>query len=143
MRCQRPGAHRRRPATIATRAADEPTMAGRGPSPARRASATRCSLGGWILAPVMACSRSVAWSPAGRRAGGARPPRCARPVPNTNMTHFSQRSRRDLQLNAFSSALAELRARGEALIDLTESNPIEAGLGLPEEQLLPLLWQPG
>jgi alanine-synthesizing transaminase len=58
------------------------------------------------------------------------------------MTHFSERSRRDLQLNAFSSALAALRARGEALIDLSEGNPTEAGLGLPADRLLALLSEP-
>lgn len=59
------------------------------------------------------------------------------------MTHFSERSRRDLTPNEFTLALSALRARGEALTDLTESNPTQTGLSLPAERLSPLLADAG
>jgi hypothetical protein len=55
------------------------------------------------------------------------------------MTSFSERSRCDLRPNAFSIALAQARAQGAPLIDLSVGNPTEVGLSLPAERLLPLL----
>jgi alanine-synthesizing transaminase len=55
------------------------------------------------------------------------------------MTSFSERSRCDPRPNAFSIALAQARAHGAALLDLSVSNPTEVGLSLPAERLLPLL----
>lgn len=51
---------------------------------------------------------------------------------------FSSRLPADLAPNALADALARLRARGDALLDLTESNPTRAGLAAPAEMLAPL-----
>jgi aspartate/methionine/tyrosine aminotransferase len=59
------------------------------------------------------------------------------------MPSFSERSRRDLRPNPFSSALFRARELALPLLDLSMGNPTEVGLGLAAEQLLPLLSHPG
>ncbi len=51
---------------------------------------------------------------------------------------FSSRTPADLAPNALAQALASLGARGEAPLDLTETNPTRAGLLAPAELLAPL-----
>ena len=46
---------------------------------------------------------------------------------------FSRRSSWDLQINRLTAALEERRRRGQAVIDLTLSNPTRAGFTYPEE----------
>ena len=48
---------------------------------------------------------------------------------------FSRRTEWDLKPNRLSEKLAELRGRGEEIIDLTESNPTRVGLRYPENLL--------
>ncbi|MEO7332073.1 MAG: pyridoxal phosphate-dependent aminotransferase, partial [Minicystis sp.] len=54
---------------------------------------------------------------------------------------FSTRTRWDLSENTFGLELAAARAAGRALIDLSESNPIRAGLA-DGEALVALLGHP-
>ncbi len=54
---------------------------------------------------------------------------------------FSERTRWNLQPNRLAARLAEKRAAGARLLDLTESNPTHARLPVPED-LLDLLGQP-
>ena len=51
---------------------------------------------------------------------------------------FSERTRFDLRPNALAARLAERRAAGAQLIDLTQSNPTRAGLARPPDLLAPL-----
>ena len=51
---------------------------------------------------------------------------------------FSDRVPSDLSPNRLSTALARLRASGDSFIDLTATNPTQAGLGYPAELLEPL-----
>ncbi|MCC7416624.1 MAG: pyridoxal phosphate-dependent aminotransferase [Acidobacteria bacterium] len=51
---------------------------------------------------------------------------------------FSARVPRDLSVNRLSAAAAALRARGAAIVDLTESNPTRAGFVYPPDLLAPL-----
>jgi alanine-synthesizing transaminase len=51
---------------------------------------------------------------------------------------FSSRLPNTLTTNAFSSAIAELRAHGVALIDLTATNPTTIGLSYPAQMLASL-----
>lgn len=51
---------------------------------------------------------------------------------------FSDRVPGDLAANRLSAAAAALRARGERIIDLTESNPTRAGFAYPPAILAPL-----
>lgn len=55
------------------------------------------------------------------------------------MVHFSARSHIGSATNPFSRALAEARAAGRELLDLSSGNPTEQGLGLTEAELSPLL----
>jgi len=48
---------------------------------------------------------------------------------------FAKRTEWDLRPNRLSEKLAEMRARGEEIIDLTESNPTRVGLHYPDELL--------
>lgn len=56
---------------------------------------------------------------------------------------FSRRSGWDLAPNALSSALADRRARGLEVLDLTETNPTRCGLGPPRDALREALSAPG
>jgi alanine-synthesizing transaminase len=51
---------------------------------------------------------------------------------------FSSRLETDLRPNRLSEALQARRARGDAVIDLTESNPTRAGFDYPRDLLAPL-----
>ena len=51
---------------------------------------------------------------------------------------FSSRTRWDLTANRLARLLEEKRARGEAILDLTESNPTRVGLPVPSTLLEPL-----
>src|SRR4029453_5151630 len=51
---------------------------------------------------------------------------------------FSARTRWDLRTNRLETIRAEKRSRGEAVLDLTESNPTSVGLGPPPGLLAPL-----
>lgn len=55
--------------------------------------------------------------------------------PTTMTAMFSHRSVWEPALNAFTLALRERRRRGEALLDLTVSNPTHAGLTYPDDEL--------
>lgn len=48
---------------------------------------------------------------------------------------FSRRTRWNLAANPLSTLAAELRARGEPIFDLTESNPTRAGIAYPDDLL--------
>lgn len=52
---------------------------------------------------------------------------------------FSERLPADIEPNAFSLALAELRRKGTPLLDLTVTNPTAVGLPYPDDLLAPLL----
>ena len=56
---------------------------------------------------------------------------------------FSRRSAYDATPNELARALAERRARGERVIDLTESNPTRAGIPYDEARVLAALGAPG
>jgi alanine-synthesizing transaminase len=56
---------------------------------------------------------------------------------------FSSRTPADLAHNPLARAIAERRARGADLLDLTESNPTRAGLAYPRERILAALAPPG
>ncbi len=56
---------------------------------------------------------------------------------------LSRRTGWDLAPNALSNALAERRARGLEVLDLTEANPTRCGLGPPREALRQSLSAPG
>ena len=51
---------------------------------------------------------------------------------------ISSRLPKDLSLNATTRTLAAIKQRGEAFIDLTESNPTRVGLHYPADLLTPL-----
>jgi len=51
---------------------------------------------------------------------------------------FSQRTAWDLRANRLARLLAAKRGRGEAVLDLTESNPTQVGLPYPADLLAPL-----
>ena len=51
---------------------------------------------------------------------------------------FSQRLKWDVQPNPISRLVAQKRATGIPILDLTESNPTHAGLAYPPELLAPL-----
>src|SRR6185295_16951063 len=51
---------------------------------------------------------------------------------------FSARTRWDLRANRLETIRAEKRARGEVVLDLTESNPTSVGLDYPKDLLAPL-----
>src|SRR5262245_34982377 len=51
---------------------------------------------------------------------------------------FSARTRWDLRTNRLEAIRAEKRARGEAVLDLTESNPTTVGIEYPPDLLAPL-----
>ncbi len=51
---------------------------------------------------------------------------------------LSSRTRWDLRPNRLAERLAERRAAGRRLLDLTESNPTRAGLPYPADLLAPL-----
>jgi aspartate/methionine/tyrosine aminotransferase len=53
--------------------------------------------------------------------------------------HFSQRTPSEYAVNRLSAAVAERRARGAELLDLTLSNPTRAGIEYPREALLEAL----
>jgi alanine-synthesizing transaminase len=55
---------------------------------------------------------------------------------------FARRTRWDLTANAFAQALARRRASGAALLDLTASNPTEAGLAYASQDILAALTAP-
>lgn len=55
---------------------------------------------------------------------------------------FSARTRWDLRTNRLDAIREGKRARGEPVLDLTESNPTNVGLDYPEDLLLPLA-EPG
>lgn len=55
---------------------------------------------------------------------------------------FSSRIKWDLTANRLSRVLAEKRARGEVILDLTESNPTRAGFEYPEHEILDALGSP-
>lgn len=55
------------------------------------------------------------------------------------MTPFSSRTPRSFQPNRLSARAAELRQAGAPLIDLTLSNPTQAGLAYPERHILEAL----
>ena len=55
-----------------------------------------------------------------------------------NSPGFSSRTRFDLRTNRLSQALAARRAVGLPILDLTESNPTQAGLHNPGDLLRPL-----
>lgn len=55
---------------------------------------------------------------------------------------FSQRTNWPLHPNAFTSALTEVRASGQQVLDLTVSNPTEAGIKLDPEMVLGALVNP-
>ena len=56
---------------------------------------------------------------------------------------FSSRTPADLADSPLARAIAERRARGADLLDLTESNPTRAGLAYPRERILAALAPPG
>src|SRR5262245_8400296 len=51
---------------------------------------------------------------------------------------FSARTRWDLRTNRLEAIRADKRARGEVVLDLTESNPTNAGIRYPPDLLAPL-----
>lgn len=55
---------------------------------------------------------------------------------------FSSRIKWDLTANRLSRALEEKRARGETILDLTESNPTRAGFDYPQQSILEALSNP-
>ena len=55
---------------------------------------------------------------------------------------FSSRLHWSLALNPVSKLLAAKRAAGDTILDLTESNPADAGLDVPAEQILEALADP-
>jgi len=55
---------------------------------------------------------------------------------------FSERTRWNLAENRLSRALAELRASGQAILDLTRSNPTECGFSYDEKRIQRALAQP-
>jgi aspartate/methionine/tyrosine aminotransferase len=55
---------------------------------------------------------------------------------------FSARTRWDLRANRLEAIRARKRERGEAIVDLTESNPTSAGIDYPNDLLVPLA-EPG
>jgi alanine-synthesizing transaminase len=55
---------------------------------------------------------------------------------------FSKRFRWNLETNRLAHLLAEKRAAGAALLDLTESNPTRAGLDYPTDEILKALPNP-
>jgi alanine-synthesizing transaminase len=58
------------------------------------------------------------------------------------MPPFSQRSGRDFTPNAYALALAQARARGRELLDLSSGNPTEQGLGFSSDALAAVLEHP-
>src|SRR5271165_6245031 len=55
---------------------------------------------------------------------------------------FSRRTAWNLQENALSRALADLRATGRPILDLTRSNPTECGFDYDEKEIKSALSQP-
>jgi aspartate/methionine/tyrosine aminotransferase len=55
---------------------------------------------------------------------------------------FSDRTRWNLEGNRLSHKLAELRASGQTILDLTRSNPTECGFSYDQERIQPALSQP-
>ena len=51
---------------------------------------------------------------------------------------FSTRTPSSLEPNRLTRALAELRARAQPFVDLTETNPTRAGIDYPPDLLAPL-----